>query len=95
MLPVVANEFPDQNWAQIDSRPRIEPGSPGDAAVLGIVVNQEQISALAGVLSATIAVHHDFERAGIVLGREIAVLYDFEFGFKWGVEWGLDWLQKN
>jgi basic membrane protein A len=94
-LPAVANEFPDQNYAQIDSRPRLEPSDPGNAAVLGLVFNQEQISALAGVLSALVAAHHDFERVGIVLGREIAVLYDFEMGFKWGVDWGLAWLERN
>ena len=95
VMPAVANEYPDQNYAQLDFRPDLKAGDPGNDAVLGLVFRQDQVSAQAGVLAALMAAQHDFERAGLVLGEEIAVLYDFEMGFKWGVDWGLKWLAAN
>ncbi|RKX79288.1 MAG: hypothetical protein DRP87_03605 [Spirochaetes bacterium] len=94
-LGQVANQFPDQNFAQMDTRPDIEPGSPADKNVLGIVFNQEQMSALAGALAAFTAVYHDFPHVGVVLGTEGAILHDFEIGYKWGMDWGLKWLENN
>jgi basic membrane protein A len=91
----VANQYPNQNFAQMDTRPDIKSGDPGDAAVLGLVFSQEKVSALAGALAAFVAAYHDFEHVGLVLGVEGSILHDFEIGYKWGVDWGLKWLQEN
>jgi len=79
----------------MDTRPGLKPGDPGNDAVLGLIFNQEEMSALAGALAAFIAIHHDTSHVGLVLGTEGSILHDFEVGYKWGVEWGLEWLEKN
>ncbi|NIR15929.1 MAG: BMP family ABC transporter substrate-binding protein, partial [Desulfobacterales bacterium] len=94
-LKVVANDFPEQNFTMSDVRPEFDEGEPGDEAVLGILFQQEQPSALAGALGALLAVHHDFPHVGIVLGKEGAVLYEFEMGYKWGVDWAIKWAEEN
>lgn len=95
IIPEVANQYPDQNYAQLDIYPEMKEGDPGYAGVMGLKFAQEQMSAQAGVLSAFLAAHHDFAKAGIVLGTEIAALFDFEIGYKWGVDWGVNWLKDN
>jgi basic membrane protein A len=91
----VANQYPDQSFAQMDTRPKLGPGDPGNVAVLGLIFNQEQMSALAGALAAFVAIHHDAPHIGLVLGREGSILHDFEVGYKWGADWGLKWLEQN
>lgn len=91
----VANANPAANFVQIDSKPQIAAGTPAAASVMAMVFNQEQMSALAGALAAFIAVEHDRPKVGIVLGREGAILHDFEVGYKWGIDWGLKWLAAN
>ncbi|MFO1060752.1 MAG: BMP family ABC transporter substrate-binding protein [Dongiaceae bacterium] len=95
VLPEVSNQYPEQNYAQLDIYPEIKESDPGYKGVLGLKFAQEQMSAQAGVLAAFLAAHHDFAKAGIVLGTEIAALFDFEIGYKWGVDWGVEWLKAN
>jgi len=91
----VANKHPKQNFAQMDPRPGLQPGDPGHGSVLGLVFNQEQMSALAGALAAFVAAQHDAPHVGVVLGRAGAILHDFEVGYKWGVDWGVKWMQAH
>lgn len=95
IMPDVANQYPEQNYAQLDIYPEMKESDAGYAGVMGLKFAQEQMSAQAGVLSAFLAAHHDFAKAGIVLGTEIAALFDFEIGYKWGVDWGVNWLKDN
>lgn len=95
VIPEVASQYPDQNFAQLDITPEMTDDNPGKAGVMGLMFAQEQMSAQAGVLAAFLAAHHDFAKAGIVLGTEIAALFDFEIGYKWGVDWGVEWLRAN
>ena len=95
VIPEVAAQYPDQNFAQLDITPEMAADNPGKAGVMGLMFAQEQMSAQAGVLAAFLAAHHDFAKAGIVLGTEIAALFDFEIGYKWGVDWGIEWLKAN
>ena len=91
----VANKHPKQNFAQMDTRPALGPGDPGNGSVLGLIFNQEQMSAMAGALAAFVAAQYDAPHVGVVLGREGAILHDFEVGYKWGVDWGVKWMQTN
>lgn len=91
----VANANPTANFVQIDSRPQVTAGTPAASSVMAMVFNQEQMSALAGALAAFVAVEHDRPKVGMVLGREGAILHDFEVGYKWGVDWGMKWLAAN
>jgi basic membrane protein A and related proteins len=94
-LVEVANAYPNVNFVQIDTDPQIASGTPASEAVLGMIFNQEQMSALAGALAAFTAVEYDTPHVGIVLGREGSILHDFEIGYKWGVDWGMKWLEAN
>jgi basic membrane protein A len=91
----LANRFPDQNFAISDIRPDFRGDDPGDRAVLGLLFQQEQPSAMAGALATGLAVYYNLPRVGIVLGREIPVLHEFEMGYKWGVDWAIQWLERN
>jgi basic membrane protein A len=94
-LPEVAAQYPDQNFAILDVYPEVAPDHPGKAGIMGLLFSQEQMSAQAGALAAFLAANHDFAKIGLVLGSEIAALYDFEVGYKWGVDWGIEWLKAN
>lgn len=95
VIPEVAAQYPDQNYAQLDIYPEMADDNAGKAGVMGMLFAQEQMSAQAGVLSAFLAAHHDFAKTGIVMGTEVAALFDFEIGYKWGVDWGIEWLKAN
>ncbi|MDR7537813.1 MAG: BMP family ABC transporter substrate-binding protein [Armatimonadota bacterium] len=80
----LANRFPDRQYAISDIRPQFGDADPGNRAVLGLLYQQEQPSAMAGALAAALSLHYDCPNVGIVLGREIPVLHEFEMGYKWG-----------
>lgn len=94
-LRVVANSFPDQNFVMTDVKPEFEKGEPGNYNTLTILFQQEQPSALVGALAALLAIHYNYPHVGIVLGKEGAVLYEFEMGYKWGVNWAVRWVEEN
>lgn len=94
-LKELANRYPDQNYAISDIRPDFAGTDPGNDAVLGLLYQQEQPSAVAGALAAALALHYDCPNVGIVLGREIPVLHEFEMGYKWGVDWAIQQLNKT
>lgn len=94
-LRVVANNFPEQNFVMTDVRPEFGEGEPGNFSTLTILFQQEQPSALVGALAALLAIHYNYPHVGIVLGKEGAVLYEFEMGYKWGVNWAVNWIEKN
>jgi len=91
----VANQYPDQNFAQMDSRPKFEEGAAGANSVLAAVYDQEQMSALAGALAAFTVADKGGEHVGLVLGSEFAVLHDFEVGYKFGVKWAVEHMMAN
>jgi basic membrane protein A len=93
-LKELANRYPDQHYAISDIRPDFKDDDPGNAAVLGLLYQQEQPSAVAGALAAALALQYDCPHVGIVLGREIPVLHEFEMGYKWGVDWAVEHLRK-
>jgi basic membrane protein A len=79
-LTAVAEEFPDQKFAIIDS----VVDAPN---VMSIVFRENEMSALVGALAAMAAVEHGYSHVGVVLGIEIPVLYHFEAGFRFGIDW--------
>jgi basic membrane protein A len=89
----IAAMYPEQNFGQLDMRP--EATAESHPGVLAMLFNQEQMSALVGATAALLAAHYDRPHVGLVLGREVAVLQDFEIGYKVGVAWAIDWLQRN
>lgn len=91
----LANRFPDRQYAISDIRPQFGDADPGNRAVLGLLYQQEQPSAMAGALAAALALHYDCPSVGIVLGREIPVLHEFEMGYKWGVDWAIRRLSET
>jgi basic membrane protein A and related proteins len=79
-LAAAAEEFPNQNFAIIDS----VVDAPN---VMSIVFRENEMSALVGALAAMAAAHHGYSHAGVVLGIEIPVLWHFEAGFRFGIDW--------
>jgi len=95
----VAQEFPDKNFAGIDTSVqdkakqelgRILPN------VLDIKFEEHKGSALVGALACfLLAVNPDFRHVGMVLGIEIPPLWKFEIGFKWGCDWALNYYKEK
>jgi len=82
-LETVAPDFPDQPFAIIDA-------VVDEPNVLSVEFREEEGSALVGALGAMLAAHYDYPYAGIVLGIEIPVLYQFEGGYRYGINWGAE-----
>jgi len=86
----VAREFPEQYFVVTDIRlPEPMPN------VFNVLYQQEQPSAVVGALAAALAVAYDMPYVGLVLGREGAVLHEFEMGYKFGVDWALQEIAKR
>lgn len=77
----VAQEFPDQKFAIIDS-------VVNQPNVMSIIFAENEGSALVGALSAMVAAYYGYPKVGVVLGIEIPVLYHFEAGYRFGIDWG-------
>jgi basic membrane protein A len=86
----VAREFPEQYFVMTDiTLPEPMPN------VFNVLYQQEQPSAVVGALAAALAVAYDMPCVGLVLGREGAVLHEFEMGYKFGVDWALQEIAKR
>ncbi|MEM1540521.1 MAG: BMP family ABC transporter substrate-binding protein [Candidatus Bathyarchaeia archaeon] len=86
----VAAQFPKQYFMMTDiTLPQHLPN------VLNVLYRQEQPSAVVGALAAALAVAYDMPYVGLVLGREGAVLHEFEMGYKFGVDWALNKLAET
>jgi len=99
-LAQVAMEFPDKNFAGIDtySQAIIKDKYPDKYPLpnlLDIKFEEHKGSALVGALAALLAAHYGYKHVGMVLGIEIPVLWKFEIGYKWGVDWALKWYEKK
>jgi len=98
-LFTVAQEFPDKNFAGIDTYTQAlaifgELGEPLPN-MMDIVYEEHKGSALVGALAAFLAAHYDRPHIGGVFGISIPVLYKFEIGYKWGARWATEWLAAN
>ncbi len=92
-LATVAEEFPNKNFAGIDTYSRFVIPSPN---MLDIVYEEHKGSALVGALGALLAAEYGKPHIGGVFGIEIPVLWKFEIGYKWGAKWALEeWLPAN
>ena len=99
-LAEVAREFPDKNFAGIDTYAQeiIKQKYPDEYPLpnlLDIKFEEHKGSALVGALAALLAMHYDYPHVGMVLGIEIPVLWKFEIGFKWGVDWAINWYKER
>ncbi len=80
-LNTVAQQYPDQKFAIIDS-------VVNQPNVMSIVFRENESSALVGALGAMVAAYYGYPYVGVVLGMEIPVLYHFEAGYRFGIDWG-------
>lgn len=99
-LAEVAREFPDKNFAGIDTYSQfiILDAYPDEyplANLMDIVYEEHKGSALVGALGALLAANYDKPHIGGVFGIEIPVLWKFEIGYKWGARWATEWLTEN
>lgn len=85
-MDTVTQEYPDQNFAIIDF-----PNLTGAPNLMGLVFNENEMSALVGALSGMIALHFGYDTIGLVLGMEIPVLYHFEGGYRFGIDYGVSY----
>jgi len=81
-MATVAEEYPDQKFAIIDS----VVDAPN---VMSIVFRENEQSALVGALAGMVAADNGYTATGVVLGIPIPVLYHFEAGYRFGQAWGL------
>jgi len=102
-LFTVAQEFPDKNFAGIDTYTQaIAKEKLGHILpnMLDIKFEEHKGSALVGALGCLLAAYfnekgYEFRHIGAVLGIEIPVLWKFEIGYKWGCDWALKWYEKK
>lgn len=99
-LAEVAREFPDKNFAGIDTYSQfiILDAYPDEYPLpnlMDIVYEEHKGSALVGALGALLAANYDKPHIGGVFGIEIPVLWKFEIGYKWGARWATEWLAEN
>jgi len=102
-LFTVAQEFPDKNFAGIDTFTQaIAKDKLGHILpnMLDIKFEEHKGSALVGALGCLLAAYYnekgyEFRHIGAVLGIEIPVLWKFEIGYKWGCDWALKWYEKK
>ena len=95
----VAQEFPDKNFAGIDTsvqdKAKQELGKilPN---VLDIKFEEHKGSALVGALACLVLTQYpEYKHVGMVLGIEIPPLWKFEIGFKWGCDWALKYYEQK
>lgn len=99
-LAEVAREYPDKNFAGIDTFSQfiILDAYPDEYPLpnlMDIVYEEHKGSALVGALGALLAANYDKPHIGGVFGIEIPVLWKFEIGYKWGAKWATEWLVEN
>lgn len=99
-LAEVAQEFPDKNFAGIDTFAQsiIKEKHPDKYPLpnlMDICFEEHKGSALVGALAALLAIHYNKPHIGVVLGIEIPVLWKFEIGYKWGADWAIEWYKKK
>jgi len=99
-LAEVAQEFPDKNFAGIDTFAQsiIKEKYPDKYPLpnlMDICFEEHKGSALVGALAALLAIHYNKPHIGVVLGIEIPVLWKFEIGYKWGADWAIEWYKKK
>ncbi len=95
----VAQEFPEKNFAGIDTYTQFlavnQTGSPLPN-MMDIKFEEHKGSALVGALACLLLANYpEYSHVGMVLGIEIPVLWKFEIGFKWGCNWALQWYQDK
>ena len=94
----VAQEYPDKNFAGIDTFTywaALDAGITPPPNMMDIVYEEHKGSALVGALGALLAIHYDKPHIGGVFGIEIPVLWKFEIAYKWGAEWAVRWYESN
>jgi len=97
-LLTVAQEYPDKNFAGIDTYTQaIAVGVLGEPLpnMMDIAYEEHKGSAMIGALGAFLAAVYDKPHIGGVFGMSIPVLYKFEIGYKWGARWATEWLAEN
>jgi basic membrane protein A len=99
-LAEVARQFPDKNFAGIDTFSQfiVKEKYPDEYPLpnlMDIVYEEHKGSALVGALGALLAAEYNKPHIGAVLGIEIPVLWKFEIGYKWGARWATEWLAQN
>lgn len=99
-LVTVAREFPDKNFAGIDtfSQAIVKDQFPDEYPLpnlMDIKFEEHKGSALVGALAALLAIHFNKPHIGAVLGIEIPVLWKFEIGYKWGADWAIKWYEQR
>jgi basic membrane protein A len=98
-LATVANEFPDKNFAGIDTFSQwiaLHTYGARLPNLIDVVFEEHEGSALVGALAAMLAYHYEKPYIGAVLGIEIPILWKFEIGYKWGAEyWAPAWYRQR
>ena len=97
-LATVAKEFPDKNFAGIDTYAQslaVEKYGAPLPNLMDIVFEEHKGSALVGALGGLLAAYYDKPYIGGVFGIEIPVLWKFEIGYKWGCDWAMSWIENN
>nr|HID15041.1 BMP family ABC transporter substrate-binding protein [Anaerolineae bacterium] len=99
-LVEVAREYPDKNFAGIDTFSQfiVQDKYPDEYPLpnlMDIVYEEHKGSALVGALGALLAAEYEKPHIGGVFGIEIPVLWKFEIGYKWGARWATEWLKEN
>lgn len=95
----VAQEYPDKNFAGIDTYTQAlamdKLGKPLPN-MLDIKFEEHKGSALVGALACLVLTQYpDYQHIGAVLGIEIPVLWKFEIGYKWGCNWALEYYKEK
>ncbi len=95
----VAQEFPDKNFAGIDTYTQsiaMEKLGKPLPNMLDIKFEEHKGSALVGALACLVLANNpDYSHVGMVLGIEIPVLWKFEIGYKWGCDWALKYYKSK
>ncbi|MEB3779440.1 MAG: BMP family ABC transporter substrate-binding protein [Desulfurococcales archaeon] len=95
----VAQEFPDKNFAGIDTYTQsiaMEKLGKPLPNMLDIKFEEHKGSALVGALACLVLANNpDYSHVGMVLGIEIPVLWKFEIGYKWGCDWALKYYENK
>ncbi|MDH5770834.1 MAG: BMP family ABC transporter substrate-binding protein [Candidatus Bathyarchaeota archaeon] len=96
-LAEVAREYPDKNFAGIDTYSQflVDPDEYPLPNLMDIGYEEHKGSALVGALGALLAAYYEKPYIGGVFGIEIPVLWKFEIGYKWGCDWAIDWTVQN
>lgn len=95
----VAQEYPDKNFAGIDTYTQAlamdKLGKPLPN-MMDIKFEEHKGSALVGALACLVLTQYpEYSHIGAVLGIEIPVLWKFEIGYKWGCNWALDYYKQK